>query len=441
MIQPDWQTSDGSIRLYNADCLDVLPLSELADSCVTDPPYHLTTGKKGGSGPASVNLNSPQGRARIGAGFMGKAWDGGDVAFRPETWVKVLDSLKPGAHLLAFGGTRTYHRLACAIEDAGFEIRDCIMWIFGSGFPKSLDVSKAIDKAAGVPIVTRGHIGWTRADAENVTAGAYRTNEERQKPGALAHEPVTTTARQWSGWGTSLKPAYEPIIVARKPLVGTVAANVLQHGAGALNIDGCRVDADARPLRVKVGSQPAVNCYGDGHNGSRAAGETDLGRWPANVILNEEAGASLDKQSGVLASGDNCVRSKVGSFLEHGGLGRAGDLQTTYGDTGGASRFFYCAKADSNERRDSKHPTIKPLALIEYLVRLVTPPGGLVLDPFLGSGTTMEAAYLGNWLGIGIEGESAYLPDAIARIESRRPTLFEKPPQIVQRSLIQEDVA
>lgn len=235
-----------TIRIITGDCRDVLrTLPEASvDSIVTDPPYHLTAGKKGGSGPASVNLESPYGRARVTTGFMGMTWDGGDVAMRPETWAECLRVLKPGGHLLAFSGTRTYHRMVCAIEDAGFEIRDQIGWAYGSGFPKSLDVSKAIDKAAG-EYVPGEVLPSSRTSGESNTgiASTFRAK--------TAANPQTEAARQWQGWGTALKPAWEPICVARKPLIGTVAENVLTHGTGALNIDGCRVHVEpgGRPLR------------------------------------------------------------------------------------------------------------------------------------------------------------------------------------------------
>src|SRR5579862_2961736 len=233
--------------VYHGDCLSVLPMmhEESIDTVITDPPYHLTTGKSGGSGAASLNQNSPAGRSRIGTGFMGKAWDGGDVAFRPGTWSAVMRVCKPGAFLLAFGGTRTFHRLACAIEDAGWEIRDTLMWLYGSGFPKSLDISKAIDKQAGAEREVIGR----KPKMGGVVHKPNGTGWDRpwqSEPGAEDRllnitDPSTDAAKLWDGWGTALKPAWEPIIVAMKPLDGTFAENAQKHGVAGLNIEGGRI--------------------------------------------------------------------------------------------------------------------------------------------------------------------------------------------------------
>lgn len=264
-------------------------------------------------------------------------WSGHRFQDWTREWAEqALRVLKPGGHLAAFGGTRTYHRLTAGLEDAGFEIRDCLSWLYGSGFPKSLDVSKAIDRAAA-----------------------------------------------WDGWGTALKPAWEPIVLARKPLAGTVAGNVLEHGTGALNIDGCRVAASGRPLRENAGRE-SVNCYGDGLAGSRAAGTTDVGRWPANVVLDDHAAAMLDEQ--------------------------ADGPAPFYGDAGGPSRFFYTAKASRSDRgATNTHPTVKPTDLMRWVIRLVTPPGGVVLDPFAGSGTTGVAARAEGVRCVLIEREEEYV--------------------------------
>lgn len=399
--------SDDAVTLYHGDCLDVLAkLPEASvDAVVTDPPYDLTAGKKGGTGAASVNLNSPYGRSRIGTGngaggFMGQSWDATGVAFDPETWRRVARVLKPGGHLLAFGGSRTWHRLAAGIEDAGFEIRDSIAWLTGSGFPKSLNVAKAIGNAS----------------AMNGGAGQVELPSE---------------AKQWQGWGTALKPAFEPIVVARKPLSGTVTANVLAHGTGALNIDACRVGdgSDSQGPRPDTEAS-ATRRYGDRGSVSLTAtpgprGGSPDGRWPTNVLLDEDQAAALDQQSGVLKSG--LMRSGTKRAERDGVIyGRLeGDATTrdTYADSGGASRFFpvfrYEAKAPGSERPSANgvaHPTVKPLALMRWLVRLVTPPGGLVLEPFAGSGTTAEACIHEHMRCIAIEREADYLPLITARL-------------------------
>ena len=290
MTEPYWASEDGDVVLHFGDCRDVLPGLPgcSVDAIVTDPPYELTDGKKGGSGKASLNPNSPAGRSRIGTGggFMGRSWDATGVPFDPETWRAALRVLKPGGHLLAFGGTRTWHRMVCAIEDAGFEIRDSIDWIYGQGFAKSLNVSVAIDKMArrdyvqaaislGMEIPGRNLDDWTKEDhspgdkwwAEFKAhlspkqwgaierAVVARQSDTRRREIGLAGlgrgeysttDPATQDAVRWDGWGTALKPAHEPICVARKPLAGTVAANVLQHGTGALNVDACKVGDERR---------------------------------------------------------------------------------------------------------------------------------------------------------------------------------------------------
>lgn len=414
------------IDLRHGDSLEVLPTLPDAsvDAVVCDPPYGLA--------------------------FMGKRWDY-DV---PSTalWREVLRVLKPGGHLLAFGGTRTYHRMVCAIEDAGFEIRDQIAWVYGSGFPKSLDVSKAIDKDEGI---WRGRAGQAIAKDARRSMGQ---NYCRTPKG----DPATDAARQWQGWGTALKPAIEPIVLARKPFPGTVAANVLERGTGALNIDGCRV----------AGEKPATTRGAGGLNGRygpiNAQGRIEddgLGRWPANLIHDgsAEVVALFPDEAGAAApvhrrNGDK-FRTTYGAFK--GDIDEAGS--TFHGDTGSAARFFYCAKASKEDRDDgldgfvaqhrpngnkwtdqdyrvargerppsaesgprrNHHPTVKPTDLMRYLCRLVTPPGGLVLDPFMGSGSTGRGAVLEGFRFIGIEREAEYLEIARARIQAaqRQPRL------------------
>lgn len=391
------------VTVLLGDCLDrlrELPDNSI-DSVVTDPPY--------------------------GLGFMGKEWD----ALPPgREWAEeCLRVLKPGGHLLAFGGTRTWHRLAVAIEDAGFELRDSIAWMYGSGFPKSMDVSKAIDKQLGAerPVVgtrSRPKFAKGRGHGRNDDGSPVYRGVNGGHEGTIEHAQTVAgsdEARQWQGWGTALKPAFEPIVVARKPLVSkTVAANVLAHGTGALNIDGCRVEVTDRAAYeakcasvVGLGSNRNGAAYGE-WTGAREDSASPVGRFPANVVLDESQAAALDEQTGVsrsrigkprgAASGDGWGMTATGS---------------EYDDQGGASRFFYCAKAPTKERPKVDgvaHNTVKPLTLMRWLVRLVTPPGGLVLEPFAGSGTTVEACMLEGFRVVAIERDELYLPLIYERI-------------------------
>lgn len=377
------------------------------DSIVTDPPYHLTNE---GGGPAKDSHN-PYSRARAGAsskGFMGLAWDGGNVAFRPDVWLECLRVLKPGGYLLSFSAARTYHRMACAIEDAGFEIRDQIMWVYGSGFPKSMDVGKAIDRMAGAGRAGTGEVkrsGCRAARGGADLVGSVSIEAAKWKEVTV---PATAAAREWDGWGTALKPAHEPICVARKAVDGTIVANVLKHGAGALNIDACRVPIDvgldASQLRTMNRSLRDV---GGGWGMSTVAGDTPQvlradGRWPANV-LHDGSPEVLD----------------------------AFEAQSL-GGSGTAARFFYCAKASTKDRNEglagkNPHPTVKPTALMSYLCKLVTPAGGIVLDPFMGSGSTGKGAVISGFrfLGIDLYPENAAVAEqriefALAGIARRR---------------------
>lgn len=352
---------------------------------------------------------------------MGKSWDSTGIAYNVDMWKECLRVLKPGGHLLAFGGTRTYHRMACAIEDAGFEIRDQIQWIYGSGFPKSMDVSKAIDKVGGAE---REKIPNPLAKKQTAQVAGKGLSGAKNAIDFIDPNPVTEEAKKWDGWGTALKPANEPICLARKPISEkTVAENVLKWGTGGINVDACRIETtDNLNGGAYSGGQ---RCDGDwkdssGFKNDRLNGEykQPTGRFPANILLDEEACKILDEQSGVLKSGDNCTRTKVGSFLEHGGLGKAGDVQVTYGDSGGASRFFYCAKASKKEKGTNNiHPTVKPIKLMEYLVKLVTPENGICLDPFAGSGTTGVAVLALGMKFIGIELDPTYCAIATERIQ------------------------
>jgi site-specific DNA-methyltransferase (adenine-specific) len=346
---------------------------------------------------------------------MGKNWDHGvpGIPF----WKAVFRVLKPGGHLLAFGGSRTYHRLACAIEDAGFEIRDQIMWLYGSGFPKSLDVSKAIDKAAGAE---REVVGESRTrqqvqEHKEQSHGGWN-GMETENGGVLVTAPATDAARKWQGWGTALKPAHEPIILARKPLIGTVAANVLAHGAGALNIGACRVKGAESTVRNNHGGTGNPEQWRTG-NGNDFQSGSEIGRWPANLIHDgseEVVGAFPESTSGLMKAGTR----PIGQRAIYGQDAKAG-YETTrdYGnDSGSAARFFYTAKADKGDRLSSKHPTVKPVDLMAYLCRLVCPPGGIVLDPFAGSGSTGMACMRDGFDAILIEREAEYVADIKRRI-------------------------
>ena len=548
------------MTLLKGNCLETLKTLDTAsvDSIVTDPPYEL--------------------------GFMGKSWDNSGIAYNQDLWAECLRVLKPGGHLLAFGGSRTYHRMACAIEDAGFEMRDQIMWLYGSGFPKSLDVSKAIDKAAGAE---REVVGIKKRQGRS--GGIMGSPRDIEQAFTI---PATPDAQQWEGWGTALKPAHEPIVVARKPLIGTVASNVLEHGTGALNIDGCRVGTDGGCSGASAG--PSNGIYGDGLNGSPAQPVEGLGRWPANVIHDgsDEVVAGFPEHKSSARKVGKVTGTTFGSNTP-----MPDDLigVLSYGDSASAARFFYCAKASKSERnaglelctcdklspwenvgqqvahqtdteplapRDTEesgiqnnsdsewntslsgsdttepcltdcksitltttnstttsaisnlsaqsnisgctqgancetecggsharsannssqspmsigtsaerdglvtadagpatsaslsqvsakgvlfcarcdglkggHPTVKPLALMRYLVKLVTPPGGTVLDPFLGSGTTAVAATLEGSEWTGCEMTEDYWPIIEARVEwaqnernteKATPTLFKR---------------
>lgn len=410
---------DGDVRLYAGDCREVM--RELAEgsvaAVVTDPPYGLEfMGKEwdrfGRNAPPSFE-HSMQGWK----GFKplprpgGLAPDGmrafGDWCCEWAT--EALRVLAPGGHLLAFGGARTYHRLVCAIEDAGFEIRDTITWHYGSGFPKSLDVSKAIDREAGAE----------REDVYEDKPGVV-SNIAYGKGlgvGLVERRPATPEAARWQGWGTALKPATELIVVARKPLAErTVARQVLATGTGALNVDGCRVATDDNRARFNHARNSGTSYVVQREDALIDPG--GAGRWPPNLVLDDAAAAEMDAQSGERPTGDIRPYRSASNGYE-GGWGR--DRPSVHvGDTGGASRFFprfrYEAKADGAERDGATHPTVKPLALMRWLVRLVTPPGGTVLDPFSGSGTTLLAAREEGLRAIGIEREAEYLRMAAHRL-------------------------
>lgn len=493
MVEPYWTDKEPDFALYCGDNRAVMPQlgAEFVDSIVTDPPYEL--------------------------GFMGKGWDRSGIAYDVDVWRECLRVLKPGGHLLAFGGSRTYHRLACAVEDAGFEIRDQIQWIYGSGFPKSLDISKQIDSRGGVAV---GWFGpWLRSErerrgiAQKSLAEHFRSKtggltgcvanwelglniptpeqfntlcavmdlpfarlEEAERE-VLAHvdagrlavspgqgldrsatrlaitAPATDAAKQWNGWGTALKPAHEPIVLARKPLIGTVAENVIKHGTGGLNIDGCRIEtaetlnAGSRRLGdgIKYGLCEPTTEYEQNANG----------RWPANVIHDgsEEVLAGFPYSES--QSGGNRGASQIW------GNASGNQARNGFDDSGSAARFFYIPKADKSDRGEglddlplrtagevtdrqdgsdglnspragagrtsgsrNHHPTVKPTDLMRYLCRLITPPKGLVLDPFCGSGSTGKAARAEGFRFIGIEINEEYCALARARCEIPQRSLW-----------------
>lgn len=453
-----WVIREGDCRVELKNLAD-----DSVDAVVTDPPYNLS--------------------------FMGKGWD----KFSPlgyqswcEDWAtECLRVLKPGGYLLACGGTRTYHRMTTGIEDAGFEIRDSLIWLHGQGFPKSRDIGKAIDSEAGAEreVIGPNKFAGTNGKANLTCYGAASRPDETT--------PATADAQQWAGWGTALKPSHEPIVMARKPFKGTVASNVLQYGTGAINVDGCRVGTESR-VNQPAGNKPGSGVYQLGITGMPPdADPTECqGRWPANVVLSHSADcvpsadwplcvdgcpvAELDRQSGQSTSRiqpkterkggkatDFAMRTSGATHEDSGGasrffmqcapdcpvaeldrqsgvtrstvrvsedkdepadtfsLGRSGITPRGHSDQGGASRFFYCAKASKAERPHIEglegHPTVKPLSLMRWLVRMVCPPGGLVLDPFAGTGTTGEAAWLEGFRSLLIESDV----DSIRRIEKR----------------------
>jgi DNA modification methylase len=383
-----------------------------------------------------------------------------------EYWaVEALRVLKPGGHLLAFSGSRTYHRMVCAIEDAGFEVRDQIMWVYGSGFPKSLNVSRAIDIAAGADREVVGkYDSRSRIDgATRTSKGVYEKHITGEKTyGSIAiTAPATPAAREWQGWGTALKPAHEPIVLARKPLSeSTVAANVLRWGTGALNIDGCRVATE--PGNYASGGKNDLTGTGWGHKDATRTEQHKLGRWPANLCHDgsDEVLRTFPETTSGVKNGGNYERE---TGVHEGGQRRDG--VSCFGDSGSAARFFYCAKASKKDRdaglsempehsagvmqddaykwqvdgkgnkinldtkRRNVHPTVKPTALMAYLCRLVTPSGGVVLDPFMGSGSTGRGAILEGFDFIGVEMSEEYLTIARLRIADAQREAAEPRPK------------
>jgi site-specific DNA-methyltransferase (adenine-specific) len=405
------------IDLRLGDCLEILRTlpDNSVDSIVTDPPYHLTsiTKRFGKEGSAPAQYGTDGAFARASKGFMGKEWDGGDIAFRTDVWSECLRVLKPGGHLLSFGGSRTYHRMAVAIEDAGFEVRDQIMWVYGSGFPKSHNIGKAIDKIEGNEREVVGDNPNHRT-----TSGLLELGFQDGKESST----ITKGNSDYEGWGTALKPAHEPICMARKPLSEkSIAENVLKWGTGGINIDGSRIGSEM----ISSGKSKVVG--GGQLNGENTRVDIEEtfseGRFPANIIFDEEAGKLLDEQSGIKEynKGRKEGNYKGGHRKEYvGTIDNDIDKKVEgqfFSDKGGASRFFYCPKVSKKERGDGNvHPTVKPLKLLEYLIKLVTPKGGVVMDCFMGSGSTGIAANNLGFRFLGIEKEQEYFDIAKQRI-------------------------
>jgi site-specific DNA-methyltransferase (adenine-specific) len=415
--------------IINGNCLEELDkLDENSvDAIVTDPPYELN--------------------------FMGKGWDNAGVSFNKETWQKCLRVLKPGGYLLAFGGTRTYHRIACAIEDAGFEIRDCVLWVYGSGFPKSMNIGLAVDKKLGneskVTGIRKQSGAKFKLTQELIDNGGFNDPDRKEFE-------VKEAQNEWKGWGTALKPSYEPIIVARKPFKGSLVDNVMKYGVGGLNIDECRVGNEER-TQFSGRSQSKTTVY-NSYNQDNAHYETVQGRFPANTILTygeadyDEVCGGFPQTKGTKTnsklldiSGNNYNNSHKTLDISY---------ERGYDDSGSAARYFYCAKASKKDRdegleefekditddgrnkpidnpylrgktmRHNTHPTVKPTSLMQYLIRLVAPKGATILDPFMGSGSTGKAVMYENkernagYKFIGIEKDAEYCKIAEARIKN-----------------------
>ena len=446
-------SSNENYKLYQGNMLDMLDVidKESIDSIVTDPPYELN--------------------------FMGKGWDNSGIAFQKETWKKCLEVLKPGGYLLAFGGSRTFHRIACAIEDAGFEIRDTIMWLYGSGFPKNMNIGLMMDKKEGL----QKHRGKAIDTAGKGTRKDIETNFE-VKPAYTDYK--SDLAKQWQGWGTALKPSFEPIIVARKPFKSSLVDNVIEYGVGGINIDECRVGNEI----IKGGTMPKMNSQSDGinlynfgkKNAERLERKDNFGRFPANTILTYDE-TDFDEVCGGFPNTKNITKTHIAKNSDNNvNFNASKEVNIIgYNDSGSASRYFYCAKASKKDRDEGLdefeeknmrteqnrrihsagceyyengklkqnphlqssikrniHPTVKPTELMQYLVRLVSPNGATILDPFNGSGSTGKAVMYENKEGnknykyIGIELTEEYLPISKARIEYVCNLKKETNPQI-----------
>lgn len=419
-------SENDSYKIYNGDMLDMLQVikPESIDAIVCDPPYEL--------------------------GFMNKSWDSTGIAFKKETRQNCFEVLKPGGYLLAFGGSRTYHRIACAIEDAGFEIRDCIMYLYGSGFSKSHNIGLAIDKKNGVQSEVVG-VGKSGCNSR-----AYQS----EKPTTAGNYDIKKSQNEWQGWGTCLKPAYEPIIVARKPFKGSVVDNIIKYRVGGINIDECRVDATGEIIGRNNPNNPFSGIFYSKNTKGLDTTNINNGRFPANVILTYDE-TDFDEVCGGMPYTKNNTKTHSAKNSDNNVNFNASKSVNVIGyeDSGSASRYFYCAKASKKDRdegldafeerkttdgcirtnvetarkfgansalRKNIHPTCKPTELMQYLVRLVSPKGATILDPFMGSGSTGKAVMFenrerdANYKFVGIELTDEYLPIAQARIEYAR---------------------
>lgn len=421
-------SENDSYKIYNGDMLDMLQVikPESIDAIVCDPPYEL--------------------------GFMNKSWDSTGIAFKKETWQNCFEVLKPGGYLLAFGGSRTYHRIACAIEDAGFEIRDCVMYLYGTGFPKSMNIAKALEgkltlgssnpkdfKKLNGEQVTRGNWGYATMQLEQGYRNKNYDTEAESETYLGKLEPTTDLAKEWQGWGTCLKPAYEPIIVARKPFKGSVVDNIIKYRVGGINIDECRIEntnADNYDLEKRQVSK-AVGSNNDGwfldkmRNYSTKHGVVDKGRFPANVITDgsEEVAKGMPNTTSTPIAEESAMRyfysAKASKKDRDEELDAFEERKTTDGCI--RANVETARKFGANSAlRKNIHPTCKPTELMQYLVRLVSPKGATILDPFMGSGSTGKAVMFenrerdANYKFIGIELTDEYLPIAQARIEYAR---------------------
>ena len=450
-------SSNEDYKLYQGNMLDMLEIIKpnSIDSVITDPPYGLTsiTKRFGNENSAECKYGKDGSFQRLSKGFMGKEWDGSGIEYNVDAWKKCYEVLKPGGYLLAFGGSRTFHRIACAIEDAGFEIRDTIMWIYGSGFPKSLNIGLALDKKNGVEskVIGNGKSGNTSKTFNDyqyrIDNGIYSTSGSYE---------IKEAQNEWKGWGTALKPSFEPIIVARKPFKGSLVDNVIEYGVGGINIDECRVGNEEISYFPTNLEEAHGNKFGNGAYMPKDTTKppiTHNGRFPANTILTYDE-TDFDEVCGGFPDTKGSAKPRRNSNGDiYGKYNECITQNDSWGDSGSASRYFYCAKASKKDRdegldnweevkvndgritpidnafhlvetlRRNSHPCVKPCELMQYLIRLVSPNGATILDPFNGSGSTGKAVMYENkernknYKYIGIELTKEYLPISKARIE------------------------